>query len=88
MSGIKLYKNSISRKVENKHRVVNVYDVYNECLQTLYGQHVLGLPQAELCLDLTHELPAVLPGEADDGEGGRLAVDGEPGVQFQQGGPG
>ena len=49
---------------------------------------MLGLPQAELCLDLTHELPAVLPGEADDGESGRLGVDGEPGVQLEQGGAG
>ena len=34
MCVIKLYKNSISRKVENKHRVVNVYNVYKPCMDS------------------------------------------------------
>ena len=62
-------------------------------LDTLNSQHVLHLHQPELGLDLTHQLPAVLPGEALDGEeragageAGGLTGDGVPGVWLEESG--
>ena len=60
-----------------------MFTVSAASLPTLYGQHVDCLSQPELRLHLTHELPAVLAGEAPDGEAVR--GDGVPGVRLEEG---